>query len=126
MLGPTPDMNSRFLGCLFGCAVGDALGVPFLSDPERLSASVADVSRIAHQDPRSVAGGVAIAKAAQLLATLDTVDEVSSCGSIADAIRPYEATFADLIDGLPSRLLVGSLRSARPESYQVDKAPTGS
>jgi ADP-ribosyl-[dinitrogen reductase] hydrolase len=80
------------------------LGLYFLSDAERLPAAVADVSRITHQDPRSVAGGVAIAKAAQLLATLDTVDEVSFCGSIADAIRPYEATFAGLIEGLPSRL----------------------
>ena len=81
-----------------------ALGLFFLHDPERLPAAVADVSRITHQDPRSVAGGIAIAKAAQLLATLDTLDEGSFCGSIADAIRPYEPTFADLIRGLPSRL----------------------
>ena len=80
------------------------LGLYFLRDPERLPAAVADVSRITHQDPRSVAGGIAIAKAAQLLATLDTVDEVSFCGAIADAIRPYEAAFADLIESLPSRL----------------------
>ncbi len=80
------------------------LGLYFLRDSERLPAAVADVSRITHQDPRSVAGGIAIAKAAQLLATLDEGDEVSFCGSIADAIRPYEATFADLIEGLPSRL----------------------
>ena len=51
-----------------------------------------------------MAGGIAIAKAAQLLATVDAVDEGSFCGSIADAIRPYEATFADLIQALPSRL----------------------
>ena len=31
-------------------------------------ATVADISRITHQDPRSIAGGVAVAKAAQLLA----------------------------------------------------------
>jgi hypothetical protein len=24
-----PDLESRFLGCLLGCAVGDALGAPF-------------------------------------------------------------------------------------------------
>jgi ADP-ribosyl-[dinitrogen reductase] hydrolase len=32
------------------------------------------------------------------------VDEGSFCGSIADAIRPYEATFAALIEDLPTRL----------------------
>jgi ADP-ribosyl-[dinitrogen reductase] hydrolase len=80
MPGPKLEMKSRFLCCLVGCA------------------------RITQQDPRSVAGGIAIAKAAQLLATPDEVDEVSFCGAIADAIRPYEATFADLIEGLPTRL----------------------
>jgi ADP-ribosylglycohydrolase len=81
-----------------------ALGLYFLADPERLPAAVADVSRITHQDPRSVAGGVAIAKAAQLLASLESVDECFFCRSIADAIRPYEGMFADLIEGLPSWL----------------------
>ena len=80
------------------------LGLYFLNDPERLPAAVADVSRITHQDPRSIAGGIAIAKAAQLLATPDGVEEGEFCGAIADAIRPYEATFADLIEGLPSHL----------------------
>jgi ADP-ribosylglycohydrolase len=80
------------------------LGLYFLRDSERLPAAVADISRITHQDPRSVAGGVAIAKAAQLLATLDILKEGVFCRAIADAIRPYEGTFADLIDDLPSRL----------------------
>jgi ADP-ribosylglycohydrolase len=26
---PRPDLRDRFLGCLVGCAVGDALGAPF-------------------------------------------------------------------------------------------------
>jgi ADP-ribosyl-[dinitrogen reductase] hydrolase len=81
-----------------------ALGLYFLRDPERLPAAVADVSRITHQDPRSVAGGIAIAKAAQLLANDDDVDEGSFSDSIAEAIRPYEAAFADLIRALPARL----------------------
>ena len=29
MCQPKPDLKSRFLGCLVGCAVGDALGAPF-------------------------------------------------------------------------------------------------
>jgi ADP-ribosylglycohydrolase len=81
-----------------------ALGLYFLGDPESLPEAVADISRITHRDPRSVAGGVAIARAAQLLATLDAVDDHSFCGSIAEAIRPYEGTFAGLIEALPSRL----------------------
>jgi ADP-ribosyl-[dinitrogen reductase] hydrolase len=80
------------------------LGLYFHRDPECLPAAVADISRITHQDPRSVAGGIAIAKAAQLLATHDAVDEASFCGAIADAIRPFEATFAGLIESLPARL----------------------
>ena len=44
------------------------LGLLFLDRPERLPSAVADVSRITHQDPRSIGGGVAVAKAAQLLA----------------------------------------------------------
>jgi ADP-ribosyl-[dinitrogen reductase] hydrolase len=81
-----------------------ALGLYFFRDPGRLPEAAAQVSRITHQDPRSVAGVIAIAKAAQLLATHDTLDEGVFCGSIADAIRPYDATFADLVEGLPSRL----------------------
>jgi ADP-ribosylglycohydrolase len=81
-----------------------ALGLYFLRDPERLPAAVADVSRITHQDPRSVAGGIAIAKAAQLLASLNAFDEGSFCRSIAEVIQPYEGAFADLIGGLPLRL----------------------
>jgi len=101
-----------------------ALGLYFLQDPEGLPEVVADVSRITHHDPRSVAGGIAIAKAAQLLVTLDTVDEGSFCGSIAGAIRPYEATFAGLIESLPLRLredretalhAIAWAGSARPE-----------
>jgi ADP-ribosylglycohydrolase len=81
-----------------------ALGLYFLRDPERLPAEVADVSRITHHDPRSVAGGIAIAKAAQLLATLDTVEEIPFCAAIAEAMRPLDATFAGLVEDLPARL----------------------
>jgi ADP-ribosylglycohydrolase len=101
-----------------------ALGLYFLGDPERLPGLVADVSRITHHDPRSVAGGVAIAKAAHLLATIDILDEGSFCGSIAGAIRPYEEAFAGLIEDLPSRIredrdtalhAIAWAGSARPE-----------
>jgi len=80
------------------------LGLFFLNDPERLPEAVADISRITHQDPRSVAGGIAIAKAAQVLATRETLDPSAFCGEIATAIRPYESSFSDLVEQLPLRL----------------------
>lgn len=80
------------------------LGLFFLRDPERLPETVADISRITHQDSRSVAGGVAIAKAAQLLVRSDDLDATAFSSSIADAIRPFDAGFANLIEVLPSRL----------------------
>ena len=82
-----------------------ALGLYFLRDQERLPQMAADISRITHKDPRSVAGGVAIAKAAQLLATLDTIDAGMFCEAVADAIRSIEPTFASMIEHLPERLL---------------------
>src|SRR5262249_9940402 len=81
-----------------------ALGLFFLRDPERLPPAVADISRITHRDPRSVAGGIAIAKAAQLLATGEHPEAVGFCGEVAAAMRPYETTFSDLVEELPSRL----------------------
>jgi ADP-ribosylglycohydrolase len=81
-----------------------ALGLFFLRDPERLPAAVADISRITHRDPRSVAGGIAIAKAAQLLATCEHPEAVGFCSEVAAAMRPYDTTFADLVAELPSRL----------------------
>jgi ADP-ribosylglycohydrolase len=101
-----------------------ALGLYFLGDPENLPQAAAEVSRITHQDPRSVAGGIAVAKAAQLLATFDTLNEREFCSSIAASIRPYEATFADLIQEIPLRLredketalhAIAWAGSARPE-----------
>jgi ADP-ribosylglycohydrolase len=80
-----------------------ALGLFFLRDPERLPAAVADIARITHQDPRSVAGGVAIARAAQLLATGESLEAIPFCRAVAAAMRPYEAAFADLVEALPSR-----------------------
>jgi ADP-ribosyl-[dinitrogen reductase] hydrolase len=95
-----------------GAAVGQAgngtamrtalLGLYFLNDPDRLPAAVADVSRITHQDPRSVAGGVAVAKAAQLLAAAGPSDDPTLfCAEVARVMKPYEVAFADLVAGLP-------------------------
>jgi len=79
-----------------------ALGLFFLRDPERLPSAVADVSRITHRDPRSVAGGIAVAKAAQLLADGLANDHSSFCQAISDTIAPYAHNFAELIARLPA------------------------
>jgi ADP-ribosylglycohydrolase len=81
-----------------------ALGLYFLSSPADLPEAVAQVSRITHQDPRSVAGGVAIASAARLLATQPQVDAAVLCRTVAQDMRPFHADFADLVAGLPDRL----------------------
>jgi ADP-ribosylglycohydrolase len=78
-----------------------ALGLFFLREPERLPATVADVSRITHQDPRSIAGGMAVAKAAQLLATEPINDPQPFCQAIAEPIAPYAPAFAGMVSRLP-------------------------
>lgn len=78
-----------------------ALGLAFLDRPEELPAAVADVSRITHRDPRSVAGGVAVAKAAQLLASDPGADPVSLCPAIARAAAEFDAGLADWLGRLP-------------------------
>jgi ADP-ribosylglycohydrolase len=95
-----------------GAAVGQAgngtamrtavLGLFFLSRVEQLPEVVANVSRITHQDPRSIAGGIAVAKAAQLLAGRPDIDAVSFCSDIAEAMNGYEPTFAEMVARLPA------------------------
>ncbi len=84
------------------------VGLFFLQQPERLPATVADISRITHQDPRSVAGGVAVAKAAQLLAAGHSAAPEPFCEEIAVAMQPYEPEFAGLVRGLPKLLQIDS------------------
>jgi ADP-ribosylglycohydrolase len=81
-----------------------ALGLYFMQCPAELAESVAQVSRITHQDPRSVAGGVAVASAARLLAASPEVDASELCRVVAEDIRPFHSEFADLIAGLPTYL----------------------
>ncbi len=80
------------------------LGLFFLRDTERLADVVADISRITHQDPRSVAGGVAIAKAAQLL-TNDVCSPEEFCQEIAEATEVYEPHFAGMVRELPELIM---------------------
>jgi ADP-ribosylglycohydrolase len=79
-----------------------ALGLFFLSRVEQLPEAVANVSRITHQDPRSIAGGIAVAKAAQLLAGTPDIDALSFCLGIAEAMNGYDRIFADMVARLPA------------------------
>jgi ADP-ribosylglycohydrolase len=80
------------------------LGLFFVNAPDRLVTVAADVCRITHQDPRSVAGGVAVAKAAQLLVTDGVLSPASFCGEVASAVEPFEPAFAGMVRELPRRL----------------------
>jgi ADP-ribosylglycohydrolase len=117
-----------------GAAVGQAgngtamrtavLGLVFLDQPERVPSAVADISRITHQDPRSIAGGVAVAKAAQLLACDGADDAQQFCSAIAEVVAPFSPEFADavsrlsLLAGQPSDVALPAIAWAgmpRPE-----------
>ena len=77
------------------------LGLLFLSQPEQLPGVVADISRITHQDPRSIAGGVAVAKAAQLFTCEMADDPRLFCSAVANVIAPICPPFAELVGRLP-------------------------
>jgi ADP-ribosyl-[dinitrogen reductase] hydrolase len=81
-----------------------ALGLAFLDAPDQLPAAVADVSRITHRDARSVAGGVAVAKAAQLFAADPGIEPAAFCAGVAGAMAAYSPAFAGCVGRLPSLL----------------------
>jgi ADP-ribosylglycohydrolase len=81
-----------------------ALGLFFLSRRGDLPEAVAQVSRITHQDPRSIAGGVAVASAARLLAAQPGLDADPLCRAVAADMRPFHPAFAELVAGLPAQL----------------------
>ena len=82
-----------------------ALGVWFGTDHDSLIASVADISRLTHQDSRSVAGGVVIAMAANLLSRADTnLDPEKFCHRLADSCRGINQEMATLLAKLPSEM----------------------
>ncbi|MEQ8635041.1 ADP-ribosylglycohydrolase family protein [Gimesia maris] len=80
-----------------------ALGLWFDSN-ESLISVVADVSRITHQDSRSVAGGVAIAMAAKLLSSASDINPHSFCKILADACHDINSEMSDLLQLLPNHL----------------------
>ncbi len=78
-----------------------AIGLWFGDDRRSLVSTVADISRLTHQDPRSIAGGVAIALAANLLASDETIEEMDLCNTIADGIVAIDMELSLLMRALP-------------------------
>lgn len=81
-----------------------ALGLWFGSDRESLISTVGDISRLTHRDPRSVAGGVAIALAANQLSATDNVETTSFCNQLAEACDDICAETAALLRALPAQI----------------------
>ena len=79
------------------------LGLLYCHRPQALPEEVARISRLTHTDPRSIAGGIAIAEAARYLAIDPQPDPKSICDSIACAIESIHAEFAEYIRELPTR-----------------------
>ena len=85
-----------------------ALGLWFGCDHESLVSVVADISRLTHQDSRSVAGGVAIALAANQLSTPGEVEPHSFCNLLADACDDINSEMAELLRALPDQVGTGN------------------
>lgn len=81
-----------------------ALGLWFSEDHSSLVSTVADISRLTHQDPRSVAGGVVVALAANLLASDPGIDGTDLCDRLADAIHDISLELAELLRALPTQV----------------------
>src|SRR5690606_24192374 len=86
------------------------LGLWFGEDRRSLVSTVADISRLTHQDPRSVAGGVVVAMAANLCAYSEaTMDPMEFCLRLADSCRHLNPELADLLTELPSQMTSSSI-----------------
>lgn len=82
-----------------------ALGLWFGNDHDDLVDVVADVSRLTHQDSRSVAGGIVVAQAANLLAHSDLVEVPREfCATLANSCANVNNEFADLLNQLPEEI----------------------
>jgi ADP-ribosyl-[dinitrogen reductase] hydrolase len=84
-----------------------ALGLFFCDAPGELGHIVAQVSSITHQDPRSIAGGVAIASAARVLCVSPEVEVGHLCRAVADDMQPFDPAFAELVANLPEKFAEG-------------------
>jgi len=73
------------------------LGLFFRNNPQQLAKVVSDVCRVTHLDPRSVAGGVAVAQLAHSLATQPEAPYSQHLVSIHDAMASIHIEFAKAV-----------------------------
>lgn len=81
-----------------------AVGLWFGDDLQTLVKTTADISRLTHQDSRSVAGGVVIALATNILASNHEISVRDLCNALADSINEINAELSGLLRDLPSRI----------------------
>lgn len=100
------------------------VGLAFIGRGDALPEAAADVARITHKDPRSIAGGVAIA-AARLLAEDLAVPEVLAALPALSA--PYDRGLAEELERLPELLeredacALDAIARAGQASYDFDR-----
>lgn len=93
------------------------LGLLYGHDARLLAGVVADQARVTHQDPRAVAGALAIAVAAAIAARCDPVTPPEFLAEVSAAVEPvHESTAADLLGmvgwaGLPPEAAAAALRA---------------
>ncbi len=74
------------------------LGVLYGHDPRRLVGVIADQARVTHQDPRAVAGALAIAVATAIAARRDPITPARFLAEVSEAVEPVHApTAAELV-----------------------------
>jgi ADP-ribosylglycohydrolase len=76
------------------------LGFCFVDNPAALAQLVGAVARITHHDPRSIAGGIAIAEACRLLVTTPAMPRDAFFHAVATSIQPFDHAFGQAIAAL--------------------------
>jgi ADP-ribosylglycohydrolase len=76
-------------------------GLLHYDDPERMIQVARDQSWITHQDPRCLAGSVAIAGATAQVVISDSIDPQAFVAQLAEWTQPIDAEFADSLRRLP-------------------------
>lgn len=73
-------------------------------DADDLVAAISEVSRVTHHDRRSVAGGVVVAAAANLMCHESNIEAASFCGRLAEVCEPISGEMAKLLRQLPDKM----------------------
>jgi ADP-ribosylglycohydrolase len=98
------------------------LGLVFAEDPEALSRAVIDVSLLTHTDPRAVAGALAVAHAAAILAVSDDPTRVETAGVMRDLIARVRLGEEQLLIEHLGSLHLGQVNSEVDPVHSVSRA----